>query len=76
MRKVQENQISLELNRTHQAFVYVDINLLGDNTNTIKENSEILLEVNRNIGLKINAQKTNYMTMSCHPNSEPENKDS
>jgi hypothetical protein len=38
IRKVLENQVSLELNGTHQLLVYVDdVNLLGDSINTIKE---------------------------------------
>jgi hypothetical protein len=43
---------------------------LGDSVNTIKENSETLLESSRDIELEINAEKTKYMIMSCHPNSE------
>jgi hypothetical protein len=69
-RKVQENQVSLELNWTHQLSIYTDdVNLLGDSVNTIKENSETLLEVSMDIGLEINAEKTKYMIMSCHPDS-------
>jgi hypothetical protein len=49
--------------------VYADDNLLGSSVNTIKENSEILLEASRDIGVEINAEKTKYMIMSCHPNS-------
>jgi hypothetical protein len=58
------------VNGTHQLLFYADdINLLGDSTNTMKDNTETLLEASRDVGLEINAEKTKYMIMSHHPNS-------
>jgi hypothetical protein len=70
IRKVQENEVSLELSGTHQLLVYADDdNLLGNSVNIIKENSETFLEASRDTELEINAEKTKYMIMSHHPNS-------
>jgi hypothetical protein len=39
VRKVQENQVRMKLNGTHQLLVYADdVNLLRNNTDTIKKN--------------------------------------
>jgi hypothetical protein len=71
IRKVQENEVFLEMNGIHQVLVYADdVNLLGDSiNNTIKANTEILVQANRDISLVINVEKKKYMIMSCHLNS-------
>jgi hypothetical protein len=45
------------------------VNLLSDNVNTVKENTEALIEASRDIGLEINTEKTKYIIMSRYPNS-------
>jgi hypothetical protein len=42
IRKVQENQVGLKLNGTHQLLAYTDdVNLLGDNIDTIKKTRKL-----------------------------------
>jgi hypothetical protein len=62
IRKVQENQVGLKLNGTHQLPVYADdVNLLGDNIDTIKKNTGTLTGASNKVGLDVNAEKTKYM---------------
>jgi hypothetical protein len=37
-------------------------------TNTMKKNTEAMLEASRDVGLEINTEKTKYMVMSYHQN--------
>jgi hypothetical protein len=65
IRKVQENQVGLILNGTLQLRAYAaNVNLLGDNTDTIKGNTETLIDASKEVGLEINVQKTMYMLLS------------
>jgi hypothetical protein len=42
IRKVQEKQVALRLNRTHQLLAYADdVNLLGDNIDTINKSTKL-----------------------------------
>jgi hypothetical protein len=69
IRKAQENQVGPKLNGTHQLLAYADdVNLLGDNIDTIKTNTETLIDGSKEVGLKINVEKTKYMLLSCHQN--------
>jgi hypothetical protein len=45
IRKLQENLVGLKFNGTHQLLAYADdVNLLGNNIDTIKKNPETLIE--------------------------------
>jgi hypothetical protein len=57
IRKVQENQVGLKLNGTHQLLVYADdVNLLGDDIDTIKTNTETLIYATKEVVLEINVE--------------------
>jgi hypothetical protein len=58
IRKVQENLVGLKLNGTHQLLVYTDdVNLLGDNTDTIKKHTHTLTHASKKAGLEVHAEK-------------------
>jgi hypothetical protein len=64
IRKVQKNQMGLKMNGTHQLLAYADdVNLLGDNIDTILTNTESIIVTSKEVGLEINVQKTKYLLL-------------
>jgi len=62
------------LNGTHVLLAFFDgINILGKNTNTIKKNTEALLETSRKFGLEVNTEETKDMAVSHHRNARQNN---
>jgi hypothetical protein len=46
-----------------------DVNLLGDNIDTIKKNTQNLIDASKEVGLEVNAEKTKHMLLSRHQNA-------
>jgi hypothetical protein len=62
--------VGLILSETHQLLFFAEnVNLLRDNINTIKENTEALIDASKTAGLEVNAEKNKYLLMSRHQNS-------
>jgi hypothetical protein len=50
--------MGLKLNGTHQLLAYTDdVNLLGDNIDTINKKTQTLFDVSKEVGLDINIEK-------------------
>jgi hypothetical protein len=65
IRRVQGNQEGLKLNCIHQLLAYADgVNVLGGSMHTIKKNTKALVSASKEIGLAVNANKTEYMVTS------------
>jgi hypothetical protein len=67
--KVQETQVGLKANGALQLLAYADdANLLEDNIDTVKKNTETLIDASKEVGLEIEVEKTTYMLLSHHQN--------
>jgi hypothetical protein len=57
--------VGLKLNGTHQILAYAeDVNLLGDNKDTLKKNTETLIDPSKKAGLETNVKKTICMLLA------------
>jgi hypothetical protein len=65
IRRIQQNQEGLILNGTHQLLAYADdVNIVGENIDTIQRNTKDLIDVSKEVGLEVNPEKTKYMLVS------------
>jgi hypothetical protein len=56
---VQEKEVVVKLNWTHQLLVYPDyVHLLSDNIYATNKNIETLIDTSREMGIKVNTEKT------------------
>jgi hypothetical protein len=57
------------LNGAHRLLAYADdVNLLGDNIDTINKNTKPLIDASKEVGLEVNIEKTKYMLVPCDQN--------
>jgi hypothetical protein len=62
--------VKLKLNGTYQLLVRADnINLLGDNIDAMKKNTETPIDASKKVGLEVNAEKTKNTFLSRHQNA-------
>jgi hypothetical protein len=59
IRRVQESHEGLKVDGTRKLLAYADdINIAGENIDTIEKNTEALLDASKDVGLEVNQEKT------------------
>jgi hypothetical protein len=46
-----------------------DVNLIGDDIDTMNKNTQILIDASKEVGLEVNVEKTKYMLLSRDQNA-------
>jgi hypothetical protein len=78
IRRVQVIHKGLKLKETHQLLVYADdVNLVGENRDTIQKNTDALLDARKEVDLEMNPEETKYVDVTLpEGRTEAEHKDS
>jgi hypothetical protein len=62
--------VRLKLNGTRQLLVCADdVNLLADDVDTVKKNTETLIDTSKEVDLEVNTEKSKYILLYCHQNA-------
>ena len=57
------------MNGKYQLIIYADdVNMLGENLQTVREKTEIFIKASTEIDLEVNSEKSKYMITSRHQN--------
>jgi hypothetical protein len=71
LRRSKRTRKDLKLYETHQILAYIDdINIVEENTGTMKKNTEALLDAKKAVGLEMIPEETKYMLMSYYQKTE------
>jgi uncharacterized membrane-anchored protein len=63
--------VGMKLNWAHQLLAHIDnVNLLGDNIDTIHKNRETLIDASKDVDLEVNVEKTKYILVSRDQNAD------